>query len=77
MQSRGIYEHAQACAAAKAGTPKQRVLAFLDRNYKDIPRGSLLEASNGERMDPGTAGAPSSADQVLAPVETIYRTANG
>jgi hypothetical protein len=37
----------------------------------------LLEAANGERLDPGAAGATSSADQVLAPVGGIDRTANG
>jgi hypothetical protein len=37
----------------------------------------LLGATDGERMDPGAAGASSRADQVLAPVGAIDGTANG
>lgn len=46
------------------------------REESDPEKTELLEASDGEWMDPGTASAPSCADQVLAPVGAIDRTPN-
>jgi hypothetical protein len=36
-------------------------------------KSELLEGSNGERMDPGAQGAPSSADSVMETVGAIHR----
>jgi hypothetical protein len=43
----------------------------------ESPRTELLEAENGERMDPRTAGAASRADPHLVPVGSVDRAEDG
>ena len=43
----------------------------------EIGQSKLLEASNGERLDTGTAGAAGGGDQTLAPVGAVDRAKDG